>query len=82
MWRRAFAGERLPNVSLLALADTDAKISFPFSDIDVLFAFADEKTEEQTREAVGRLFKGCGTLGCAPARVRERVEGNRPIRSR
>ena len=44
---------------------------FPYSDIDVLFAFADEKTEEQTKDAVRAIIQGMWDIGLAPARVRE-----------
>src|ERR1700745_4313641 len=52
MWRRAFAGQPALNVSLVALGGYGRKDLFPFSDVDVLFAFADDKAEEQDRGAV------------------------------
>jgi [protein-PII] uridylyltransferase len=63
MWRRAFAGQTPPNVALLALGGYGRKDLFPFSDIDVLFAFADDKTEEQTREAVRGIIQGMWDIG-------------------
>ena len=48
MWRRAFAGQPAENTALLALGGYGRKDLFPYSDIDVLFAFADEKAEEQS----------------------------------
>ena len=63
MWRRAFAGQTPPNISLLALGGYGRKDLFPFSDIDVLFAFADEKTEEQAREAVRGIIQGMWDIG-------------------
>ena len=51
------------NVSLLALGGYGRKDLFPYSDIDVLFAFADEKTEEQTREAVRAIIQGMWDIG-------------------
>ncbi|MDE3148094.1 MAG: hypothetical protein KGL37_01385, partial [Acidobacteriota bacterium] len=45
MWRRAFAGNPIQNACLLALGGYGRKDLFPCSDIDVLFAFADDKTE-------------------------------------
>jgi len=63
MWRRAFAGQPALNVSLLALGGYGRKDLFPYSDIDVLFAFADEKTEEQSREAVRAIIQGMWDIG-------------------
>lgn len=63
MWRRAFAGQAALNVSLLALGGYGRKDLFPFSDIDVLFAFADEKTEEQSREPVRTIIQGMWDIG-------------------
>jgi [protein-PII] uridylyltransferase len=63
MWRRAFAGQPAQNVSLLALGGYGRKDLFPYSDIDVLFAFADEKTEEQSREAVRAIIQGMWDIG-------------------
>ena len=56
---------RLPaqNVALLALGGYGRKDLFPYSDIDVLFAFADEKTEEQSREAVRAIIQGMWDIG-------------------
>ena len=63
MWRRAFAGQPAQNVSLLALGGYGRKDLFPYSDIDVLFAFADEKTEEQTKDAVRAIIQGMWDIG-------------------
>src|SRR5580700_1030805 len=63
MWRRAFAGQTPPNISLLALGGYGRKDLFPYSDIDVLFAFADEKTEEQSKEAVRAVIQGMWDIG-------------------
>jgi [protein-PII] uridylyltransferase len=63
MWRRAFAGQPAQNVSLLALGGYGRKDLFPFSDIDVLFAFADEKTEEQTKEVVRAIIQAMWDIG-------------------
>ena len=69
MWRRAFtgqpaaAGQPAQSISLLALGGYGRKDLFPFSDIDVLFAFADEKTEEQSREAVRAIIQGMWDIG-------------------
>jgi [protein-PII] uridylyltransferase len=63
MWRRAFAGQPPPNVSLLALGGYGRKDLFPYSDIDVLFAFADDKTEEQARESVQGIIQGMWNIG-------------------
>ena len=63
MWRRAFAGQPGLNVSLLALGGYGRKDLFPFSDIDVLFAFADDKTEQQARECVRAIIQGMWDVG-------------------
>ena len=63
MWRRAFAGLPPQNAALLALGGYGRKDLFPYSDIDVLFAFADEKTEEQSREAVRAIIQGMWDIG-------------------
>jgi [protein-PII] uridylyltransferase len=63
MWRRAFTGLPPLNVSMLALGGYGRKDLFPYSDIDVLFAFADEKTEEQSREAVRAIIQGMWDIG-------------------
>jgi [protein-PII] uridylyltransferase len=63
MWRRAFFDRPGQNVALLALGGYGRKDLFPFSDIDVLFVFADEKTEEQAREAVRTIVQGMWDVG-------------------
>jgi len=63
MWRRAFGDRPGHNVALLALGGYGRKDLFPYSDIDVLFAFADEKTEEQSREAVRAVIQGMWDVG-------------------
>ena len=63
MWRRAFAGQPAQNVSLLAMGGYGRKDLFPYSDIDVLFAFADEKAEEQSHEAVRAIVQGMWDVG-------------------
>jgi [protein-PII] uridylyltransferase len=63
MWRRAFSGQPAQNVALLALGGYGRKDLFPFSDIDVLFAFADEKTEVQSKEAVRAVIQGMWDIG-------------------
>jgi len=63
MWRRAFADLPTKNVALLALGGYGRKDLFPYSDIDVLFAFADDKTEEQSKEAVRTIIQGMWDIG-------------------
>jgi [protein-PII] uridylyltransferase len=63
MWRRSFAGLPPQNAALLALGGYGRKDLFPYSDIDVLFAFADEKTEEQSKEAVRAIIQGMWDIG-------------------
>jgi [protein-PII] uridylyltransferase len=63
MWRRAFSSNPGQNVSLLALGGYGRKDLFPCSDVDVLFAFADDKTEEQAKEAVRAIIQGMWDIG-------------------
>src|SRR3954453_663437 len=63
MWRRAFAGQPGLNVSLVALGGYGRKDLFPFSDVDVLFAFGDDKAEEKERESVGAIIQGMWDIG-------------------
>jgi [protein-PII] uridylyltransferase len=63
MWRRAFAGHPALNVALLALGGYGRKDLFPYSDIDVLFAFADEKTEVAAKEPVRTMIQGMWDIG-------------------
>lgn len=63
MWRRAFAGVPAQNLALLALGGYGRKDLFPYSDIDVLFVFADDRTEEQCREAVRAVIQGMWDVG-------------------
>jgi [protein-PII] uridylyltransferase len=63
MWRRAFTGNPAYNVSLLAFGGYGRKDLFPCSDIDVLFAFSDDKTEEQARDNVRAIVQGMWDIG-------------------
>ena len=63
MWRRVFAGQPSPNAALLALGGYGRKDLFPYSDIDVLFAFADEKTEVACKDAIRALIQGMWDIG-------------------
>jgi [protein-PII] uridylyltransferase len=63
MWRRAFAGQPAPNVSLLALGGYGRKDLFPCSDVDVFFAFADDKAEAQAREPLRAVLQGMWDIG-------------------
>ncbi len=60
------------NVSLLALGGYGRKDLFPFSDIDVLFAYADEKTEELAREPVRAIIQAMWDIGLRASPSRER----------
>jgi [protein-PII] uridylyltransferase len=63
MWRRAFAGQPTPNVSLVAMGGYGRKDLFPYSDIDVLFAFADDKTLANSQGAVRAVIQGMWDIG-------------------
>jgi [protein-PII] uridylyltransferase len=62
-WRRAFAGEPAQGMALLALGGYGRKDLFPFSDIDVLFVFADEKVELRAKERVRAIIQGMWDIG-------------------
>jgi [protein-PII] uridylyltransferase len=63
MWRQAFGGQPPQNMALLALGGYGRKDLFPYSDIDVLFAFADEKTEVHSKDAVRSIIQGMWDIG-------------------
>ncbi len=63
MWRRAFANLPAQNLALLALGGYGRKDLFPYSDIDVLFTFADDATEERCRDAVQAIIQGMWDIG-------------------
>jgi [protein-PII] uridylyltransferase len=63
MWRRVFADQSASGISLLALGGYGRKDLFPYSDIDVLFAFADDKTETQSKEGVRTFIQGMWDIG-------------------
>lgn len=63
MWRRAFTGLPTQNAALLAMGGYGRKDLFPYSDIDLLFVFADERTEEHAREAVRAVIQGMWDVG-------------------
>jgi [protein-PII] uridylyltransferase len=63
MWRQAFAGQPTQNMALLAMGGYGRKDLFPYSDIDVLFAFADEKTEVNSKDAVRSIIQGMWDIG-------------------
>jgi [protein-PII] uridylyltransferase len=63
MWRQAFAGQPTQNMALLAMGGYGRKDLFPYSDIDVLFAFADEKTEVHSKDAVRSIIQGMWDIG-------------------
>ncbi len=63
MWRRAFDGQPPQNAALLAMGGYGRKDLFPYSDIDVLFAFADDKTEAASKDAVRAIIQGMWDIG-------------------
>jgi [protein-PII] uridylyltransferase len=63
MWRRAFNGQPGTNAALLALGGYGRKDLFPYSDIDVLFTFADDKVEQQSKEAVRTFIQAMWDIG-------------------
>jgi [protein-PII] uridylyltransferase len=66
LWRRALTVSGFdPNakVSMLALGGYGRKDLFPFSDIDVLFAYADDDTEKAVRPAVRGIIQAMWDVG-------------------
>ncbi len=63
LWKRAFADQPGVNATLLALGGYGRKDLFPYSDIDILFVFADEKVELQTHEAVRAIIQSLWDIG-------------------
>jgi [protein-PII] uridylyltransferase len=63
LWRRAFASQPAKSASLVALGGYGRKDLFPCSDIDVLFAFEDDKAEAHCRDAVRAIVQGMWDIG-------------------
>jgi len=63
LWRRAFGADASAKASMLALGGYGRKDLFPFSDIDVLFAFADDDTEKNSRAAVRAINQAMWDIG-------------------
>jgi [protein-PII] uridylyltransferase len=63
LWRRAFGADASAKVSMLALGGYGRKDLFPFSDIDVLFACADDDTEKNTRPAIRAFNQAMWDIG-------------------
>jgi len=71
LWRRAFSpeisGQPAPDpnakVALLALGGYGRKDLFPFSDIDVLFTFADEAAEKSARPLIQPIIQAMWDIG-------------------
>jgi [protein-PII] uridylyltransferase len=63
LWRRAFGADAAVKASMLALGGYGRKDLFPFSDIDVLFAFADDDAEKSGRPAVRSIIQAMWDIG-------------------
>jgi [protein-PII] uridylyltransferase len=68
IWRRACtqpdeAPEANPKVAMLALGGYGRKDLFPFSDIDVLFAYADDAVEKSARPAIQSMIQAMWDIG-------------------
>ncbi len=71
LWRRAFSPEIAvtpapdsnAKVALLALGGYGRKDLFPFSDVDVLFAFADEEAEKSARPVIQPIIQAMWDIG-------------------
>jgi len=63
LWRRVFQADPNSRASMLALGGYGRKDLFPFSDIDVLFAFADDDTEKSLRPAIRAIIQAMWDIG-------------------
>ncbi len=63
LWRRVFQSDPNAKASMLALGGYGRKDLFPFSDIDVLFAFADDDTEKTLRSAIRAIIQAMWDIG-------------------
>ena len=66
LWRRAFAEAGLPadaKAAMLAMGGYGRKDLFPCSDIDVLFAFADEEQEKAAKPATRAVVQAMWDIG-------------------
>ncbi len=63
MWRRAFVDLPGQSAAMAALGGYGRKDLFPYSDIDVLFVFADAKTELLAKEPVRAVIQGMWDIG-------------------
>jgi [protein-PII] uridylyltransferase len=63
LWRRAFGPETSVRAVMLALGGYGRKDLFPFSDIDVLFAVADDDTEKNSRQAIRTIVQAMWDIG-------------------
>jgi [protein-PII] uridylyltransferase len=63
LWKRAFGSDPGTRASMLALGGYGRKDLFPFSDIDVLFAFADEDSEKKSKPAIRSIIQAMWDIG-------------------
>src|SRR5208337_4136851 len=63
LWRRALDSQPTKAFSLVALGGYGRKDLFPYSDVDVLFAFADDKAEAQYKDATRSIVQGMWDVG-------------------
>jgi [protein-PII] uridylyltransferase len=63
LWQRAFGFDASMKASMLALGGYGRKDLFPFSDIDVLFAVADDDTEKSSRPAIRAIVQAMWDIG-------------------
>jgi len=63
LWRRVFQADPNSRASMLALGGYGRKDLFPFSDIDVLFAFPDDDTEKSLRPAIRAINQAMWDIG-------------------
>ncbi len=74
LWQRATGREPLNGVCLLALGGYGRKDLFPFSDVDLLFAFANEELEKRAKDAARAVHQAMWDIGLRASPVYRTVK--------
>jgi [protein-PII] uridylyltransferase len=74
LWRRACSADPNAKASMLALGGYGRKDLFPCSDIDVLFAFADDDAEKSSRPAIRAIVQAMWDIGLRASPVTRTVK--------
>lgn len=74
LWQRATGEETRTGVSLLALGGYGRKDLFPYSDVDLLFAFASDEVEKRTKDAARAVHQAMWDIGLRASPVYRTVK--------